>query len=81
MPTQRDELRHIPPVSPDVSSELLPPELLPRLWRRGQPTAWVPMPEAAMDEDDDLVLGKNDVRTTGKVAAIEPEPEARSVQQ
>jgi len=38
------------------------------------------VPKAPMDKDDDLMLGKNNVRNSGQIATMEPEPKAQSVQ-
>ena len=42
--------------------------------------AVVPMPEAAVHEDDGLVLWKDDVRGSGKVAGVKTEAQTRGVQ-
>lgn len=40
----------------------------------------MPMPEAAMDEHNDLVLGKDDVGATGEFAVLDAETESHAMQ-
>jgi hypothetical protein len=79
-PTQLSALRHGVLDLLGVGAELLPPELRPRLGRRGQVASGVPVPQAAMPESHKLVPAQDDVRAPRKVAAAESEPDTRAVE-
>jgi hypothetical protein len=68
-------------VAGDVALELIPPEGLAGCRDTGQGTAMVPMPEAAMDQDDRPIAGQDDVGRTGQVLAMQAETVAKPMQE
>ena len=50
-------------------------------WRGAVSAALVPVPKAAVDEDDGLVLGQHHVRPTRKFLSVQPETIAEPMQQ
>ena len=68
-----------PPVPLDIGRELLVPEILPRTWDGGH-VAPMPMPEAAMHQDDSLILRKYNVWVAREVFRVESISEAKLVE-
>ena len=66
-------------VTPLVGSELCQPELLARRWRVCEFAAGVPVPVAPVNEDAGSEARQDNVRLAGQVGHIQPEPEARTV--
>ena len=56
------------------------PEVLARLWRRGVSAAFMAMPEAAVDEADCVVLGKDEVGPAGQALPVKSVPEAAGME-
>lgn len=72
-PPQGVKLHVSPVISPDVATELLLPERLPRL-RRGRVVATgMAVPEATMHENGQPVPRKHQVRGAGQVLAMKAE--------
>lgn len=69
------------PVALDRPVELLLPELRAGLRHGCIGASFMPVPEAAMNEDDSPVFWENDVRLTRQARNMQPETEARSVKQ
>ncbi len=63
-----------------VALDLLPPKFLARGRKLGAATSFMPMPEAAVDKDGQLVLGQIEVGSSGDIAPMQPEPKSCSVQ-
>lgn len=80
LPSELDCFSPIPPVPLPVLPELLFPETSASRGCRGEATAGVPVPEAAVHEDDRTALRQDDVRATGQVAAVEGEAQSGSMQ-
>jgi len=64
-----------------VARELLLPEPDVGLGHGRPLAAFMLVPEAAVNEDHGLPAGKHDVRGAGKVATVEPEAVAQSMEQ
>lgn len=56
----------------DISSELLLPEFAVRLWRSGVPTAFVSVPETAVNEYDGPVFREHQIGRTRKISYVKP---------
>jgi len=69
-PAQVLQLHIGPVVSADIAKELLLPERLTCLRSRGVVAAGVPMPEATMHENSQLVARQHQVGGAGKVLAM-----------
>lgn len=80
-PTGLLQLRLLFQVTLDRSAELFLPELRAGLRRGRIGASFMPMPEAAMDEDDGPVLRENDVRFPRQVRNMQLETEAFPVEQ
>lgn len=63
-----------------VPCELWLPVFGPRFRFRCKPTARVLVPEAAMHEDGDAVLRKNDIRLSGQILAVQAESETSGME-
>jgi hypothetical protein len=61
-------------------TELAGPKFCVGLWRRRNLAALMPMPKAAVYEDDGTMFCEDDVRLSRQAAAMEPKPEPESVQ-
>ncbi|GHE20129.1 hypothetical protein GCM10017767_06500 [Halomonas urumqiensis] len=72
-PAGFDQLGLLTSVSFNVSDELPSPEILAGGRRGSIEAAFVPVPEAAMDEDNQAMLRKNEIRLTGQVLPVKPE--------
>ena len=81
MPSHLLQLGNVCSVAHLVGGELVAPEIRVRTRHGRFPTILVRMPEAAMHEDDGLVLRKDDVGGAGEVTAMETEAEANPVEQ
>lgn len=58
----------------NIGAEFFLPEFPPGGRCRCIEAAFVPVPEAAIDEDDEAVTWQDEVGCTGKVLAMQPEP-------
>ena len=56
----------------DVSVDFFRPEFRAGFWNAEIPAAIVPVPEATVDKDEDVVLWQDDVRAAGKLAVFGP---------
>ena len=68
------------PVAGYVALELRGPEDDVALWRVGKLAAAVPVPEAAVHEDDGPVPLQHDVWTSRQAPVVKPKPVAKSVE-
>jgi len=71
-------------VARNVGGELCGPETSASCRGRREPAALVPMPETAVDENDGVPAGKDEVGSAGEIAvarARDREPETKAVQQ
>jgi hypothetical protein len=66
-------------ISLDILIKLFLPELRIRARSCCIPTAWMPMPEAAMHKNGDLVFREDDVRRAWKIASVETKAESLCV--
>lgn len=80
-PTLLEQVGFVPEVSFHVLVEFQSPELFASLRSCGIPTAWVPVPEAALNENADFVTGKHHVWPTWKLSRMQSIPEAMPMQQ
>ena len=62
------------------SGEFWQPVLLPGGGSAGARASSMAVPEAAVDEDDGVVLGEYQVRTSGEVAAVQAKAKAKAMQ-
>src|SRR5689334_12589939 len=79
IPTQTLQIAHTCCVSPYIHHEFLVPVLFSSLGSRRPSTTLMPMPKAAMDENDLLHTGKNEVRSARQISAMEPSTMTKSV--
>lgn len=75
-PSKVAKHRCIARVPVDISLEFLLPELAVRLWRRGVPTAFVPVPETAMNEYHGPVFREHQIRRSRQISYMKPVPES-----
>ena len=80
IPSERQQPFHRLEVTPSVIFELLEPTGGVGGGYGGAVTSWMPMPETAVDEDAEAVLGQNDVRLAGQVRAMQPKSVSHGVQ-
>ena len=71
-PAKSPKRLHVSPVTIDISLELLLPELLVGSGCGGIATAFVSMPEAAVDEYYRSVLREHEVRGSGQLSDMKP---------
>src|SRR5215813_10195820 len=64
LPTLLHERPHVPPIAPLVFFQLWKPEIQPRLRQARERTVPMPMPKAAVNEDDLAEPSENEVRAT-----------------
>lgn len=64
----------------DVAFKLFTPEFDARFRRVGKSAATVPVPEAPVNEDDRLVPRQHDVRRTGQIGSVDPEPQTEPME-
>ena len=74
LPSERFQLLLMPQVPLPITLELRSPEIQARLWHPGQFAVdiWVPVPEAAVDEDHSSAAAKHDVWDPGQPPIVEP---------
>mgnify|MGYP001099814085 CR=1 FL=1 len=77
-PAQAAEAADVPAVVRNVPGELLRPELPVALGGGCNLATLVPVPEAAVDENDGPVFGQDDVRLAGEIRSVEPEAVSRA---
>ena len=65
-------------VTCSISHDFYAPKILPTLWPAEQRTI-MPVPEAAVDENDRSMLMQNYIRSTRKFLVVKPEAEPPSV--
>jgi hypothetical protein len=80
-PPLLEQLSFVPEVSLHVLVEFQSPELFASPRGCGIPTAWVPVPEAAMNENADVVARKYYVWPTWKLPRVQSIPEAMPMEQ
>jgi len=68
------------PVSLDIDRKFVPPVVTICRRRAGVPATFVPMPEATVNENDRVVLWKNEIRRSRQTSSVKPETEACAVQ-
>ena len=79
-PTTLVQRLDVLPVALDIAVELRLPETRASGWRTRRATAWVPMPETAVDEDDSSAAGEHDIRSSRQVLSMETEAVSRTMQ-
>lgn len=60
----------------DISLEFLLPEFAVRLWRGGVPTAFVPVPETAVNEDHGPVFREHKIGRARQISYVKPVPKS-----
>jgi len=64
----------------DVALEFLPPEFFVGFRHAGDFAAFMAMPEAAVDEDDGLVLSEDNIGFSGQILPVQAEPVAGAME-
>jgi hypothetical protein len=75
-PSKVAKHRCVAHVPVDISLEFLLPEFAVRLWRRGVPTAFVPVPETAMNEYHGPVFMEYQIWRSRQILYMKPVPES-----
>jgi len=59
-----------------IAGDLFTPELCPGLGKSEVAASFMPVPEAAVYQDDSLVPGEDNIWLAGKLTDMQPEPES-----
>jgi len=79
IPAQGQQIFSSASIPLDVSVKLRLPVVDPGLWHGGPRAPLVPVPEASMDEQSNLVLRKHEVRRAWQIAAVQAKSQPQRV--
>ena len=76
-PAESMEHLRMAPVASDISLEFLPPEIFIGPGSGCVAAAFMSVPEAAMDEQGDSILRKNEIWTARQMSTVQPETQSQ----